>query len=643
MGKHGFLPTIALAAAIVSSGGPLAPVFAAGPLWAQHVPGELVVEYGEGVAPNSGGESLKERSSYRRAAEIASSRRPASLVALDRRFRLREGRPLFTVRRSWAEAAGRTARWELGAPSLSSNTWLLRFDPGVDVAEARKAYENDPNVVYAELNYTGSLSYTPGNDPLYAQAQANLALIGMEAAWEVKRGADSSVVVAVIDSGVDLNHPEFDGVIHPASHNFTDVLTPESVFDDHGHGTRVAGVIAATENNGEGIVGIAFGCRIMSLDVATSSGQTSASDVSEAINWAVANGAHVINMSFGFSARSTLMENACAAAAAANILLVGAAGNANQCSFPEYPASFETVIGVGAVMDLLGTLIRAPWSNYNGEEKSLVELVAPGEKIFSTIPASQYDGLYGSGTSFAAPMVSGLAALLKSKNPSQSARAIRAHLGATAAPQGDWAGAGLVDAATALSTEIPPNLHIVDYRIDDATTRSMGVNNEDGRLQAGETAVLHVELENRWGDAANVTATLSNPDSRVTVTDSTAGWNNVGSFVRSLTSDDYTEVQIDAAAGAGATTFHLAILSDTAAYSRTRDFTVPIESLLTLTTTTIGSDTTWTSDKTYLIQGTITVASGATLTVDPGTIVRFAVPNAGLEVQSGGGIRAEGT
>ena len=212
--------------------------------------------------------------------------------------------------------------------SFGSSTFLLRLDPQVNVNEAIKAYKNDPNVIFVEPNYRGSLAYVP-SDPLYPQTRNNLELIGMEEAWDAQQGADSSVKVAVVDSGMDATHPDLSGALDSAdSYNFVD--DNASVFDASGHGTRVAGIIGATGNNAEGIAGIAFGCQIMSLDVADTSGTITTARVASAINWAVAHGAQVVNLSLDFNADSQILSEACDAASSAGVLLVAAAGNENQ-------------------------------------------------------------------------------------------------------------------------------------------------------------------------------------------------------------------------------------------------------------------------------------------------------------------------
>jgi subtilisin family serine protease len=498
-------------------------------------------------------------------------------------------------------------------------------------------------VLYAEPNWEGALCYVP-TDPLYAQTASDLAIIGMEEAWAVQSGAGVSpaVVVAVIDSGVEPYHPDLAPALDLAnSWNFTD--NNANVFDDLGHGTRVAGIVAAAGNNAEGIAGVAFGCTLLSLDVATSAGVVTTADVASAMNWAVARGADVVNMSLRFSGASQTLQNACGSAAAAGVLLVAAAGNENQGDLPVYPASYDSVIGVGGVMDD-GTA-RAPFSNYNNLQKNLVELVAPGSTVFSTIPGSQYNGTYGSGTSFAAPMVSGVAALLKAHYPGQSAAAIRAHLDATCKSVGqafqpaNSAGAGLLDAKAALETPMMPKISVVSVTVDDNTAYDAH-NDADAILGPDESVKLVLSLTSEKAVGTNVTATLSTANPSIgPISHNTVSFGAVDHDLGTFNSaDPFTTITVSASAVSQPVVFSLALTGD-GGYSDLTTFSLQIENVYT-PPTIIGTNTTWTKDKTYVITQNTVVMNAATLTIEPGTTIRFD-REGGLEVR--GGIVSEGT
>jgi hypothetical protein len=284
------------------------------------------------------------------AAKLSNPNRPESLNKLDRQYGLREGRPLFSRHSAAAPKArfknvpGKTGTTASGA---AGDVWLLRLDPAMSMDQALKEYRANPAVISAEPNYTGSLAYVP-SDPLYAQERTDLSMIGLEQAWNIQRGANASVHVAVIDSGIDPMHPDLAGALDLAdSYNFIDKNS--AVFDDIGHGTRVAGIIGATANNGEGISGVAFGCKMMSLDVVDPTGIITVADVATAIEWALAHNADVINISLTFHSYSVTLDGACRDAAAMGALVVAAAGNESQGNFPVYPAALEGVLGIGAV------------------------------------------------------------------------------------------------------------------------------------------------------------------------------------------------------------------------------------------------------------------------------------------------------
>ena len=519
-----------------------------------------------------------------------------------------------------------------------ANLYLLRSDSNLSseelVAEAKKI----PGVLQAEPNYIGTLAYVP-SDPQYNQTADHFARIGLEDAWDKQPGSDASIAVAVIDSGVDPLHADLDDAIHPDSWNF--VEGNDNIADDRAHGTRVAGIIGAEGNNGEGIAGIAFGCQILSLDVADSQGLITTARVIAALDHATNLGTQVINMSITFRGYSQMLEEACEEAAE-HAVLVAASGNENQSESPVYPASFDSVIGVGATM--LGSDDRALFSNYNGLEDSLVDLVAPGVNIYTTIPGSMYDGQYTSGTSFAAPMVSGVAALLQSSYPTQSPAAIANHLKSTAAPLGNWAGYGRLSAVTALRTMMAPSLSVASVAVDDSVDWDAG-NDEDGNWDAGETVRLVISLFNEGGDADDVIGTLASSDPDISLTDTSTAWGVIASDETEPATETIDNAFISASAGAHDALFSLAVsaqystVTGVQVYNSVHSLTIPIDNTYT-PPEIITADTTWTSDKTYVIETNTIVMPSATLTIEPGTTLQFG-PDGGLEIR--GGILSHGT
>lgn len=206
------------------------------------------------------------------------------------------------------------------------------------------------------------------------------------------------VLVAVLDTGIDSDHEDLGGRV-VVSMNFTSSTTADDIC---GHGTHVAGIIAASSNNGIGIAGLAPASRLMNIKVADDGGRTEAKVMAEGIRWAVDNGASVINISAEFFEPSSDLEEAIDYAWEQGALVIAAAGNQGN-RLPVYPAYYENCIAVAASTS---TGALAPLSNYG----DWVDVVAPGFEIYSTLPGNSYG--YKSGTSFAAAHVSGLAALL---------------------------------------------------------------------------------------------------------------------------------------------------------------------------------------------------------------------------------------
>ena len=225
----------------------------------------------------------------------------------------------------------------------------------------------------------------------------------------------SGTTIAVIDTGVDLDHPEFLGRI-VAGYDFVD---DDSIADDgNGHGTHVAGTIAGA-NDGTGITGVAYDAAIMPLRVLGNDGYGWTSDIISAGRWAADNGAHVINLSLGVSGYSQAMADAISYASGRGSVVVMAAGNSGGMA-PEYPAAhaIDHGIAVGAVDS---NRSFAGFSNRAGSTQ-LDYVTAPGVNIYSAVPGGGYDTF--NGTSMATPHVAGVAGLLKSHDGSLSASAI---------------------------------------------------------------------------------------------------------------------------------------------------------------------------------------------------------------------------
>ncbi|MBE2215454.1 MAG: S8 family serine peptidase [Opitutaceae bacterium] len=323
-----------------------------------------------------------------------------------------------------------------------------------------EALRADPRVLYAEEDSVVRTCYVP-NDPHYSQHGSwgqpyddlhGLKAISAEAAWDTTQG--QGIVVAVVDTGVDHEHPDMrDNIWHNAreiasngldddTNGFVDdVIGWDFVgqfagqptedadpMDSFGHGTHVAGTIAATGDNQLGIVGVAWKAKVMAIKGLDDSGSGPASQLARCIVYAVDNGADIINASWGAESPSETIADAVNYARAHGVVFVAAAGNARADASGFYPANLPASITVAAV-DVHGN--AASFSNFG----SRIDVAAPGVDILSLEPST---GGYvpKSGTSMAAPHVSGLAALILQTHPTFTAEQVRQALRVSATDLG---------------------------------------------------------------------------------------------------------------------------------------------------------------------------------------------------------------
>ncbi len=351
--------------------------------------------------------------------------------------------------------------------------------------------QNEPEVEYAEINKIITLDLIP-NDTHYSRLWG-MQNINAEAAWDLSQGED--VVVAVVDSGVDYNHPDLwdniwldpsivsdnnadgklsledldandDGVI--SSDEFIPEMLGYDFYDNDGdpmdlnfHGTHVAGTIAARANNNLGVVGVAPKAKIMSLRFLGPSGSGLTSDAIDAIIWATDHGAQVTNNSWGAGGSSIFLQSAFDYAKASGVINIAAAGNDNNDASSFTPANVNGVITVAA---LDSNNQRASFSNYGNS----VDIVAPGVSIYSTSLNNGYS--YASGTSMAAPHVAGLVAQMLAIDPRLSSSEVLTLIksNSQAVSTDKYVGAGLIDAEASLdfSDSIPK------VKINSSTLRS---------------------------------------------------------------------------------------------------------------------------------------------------------------------------
>ncbi|ODS38513.1 MAG: hypothetical protein A7316_00885 [Candidatus Altiarchaeales archaeon WOR_SM1_86-2] len=369
--------------------------------------------------------------------------------------------------------------------SRSAGFKRLRIPKGKTVSEMVKIYNKNPNVEYAEPNYIAYALMTP-NDPYYGY-QWHLdndvyGGINMECAWDISTG--SNVIVAVIDTGVAYENygrqykqaPDLANTCFVAGYDF--VNDDSHPNDDNSHGTHVAGTVAQSTNNNNGVAGVAFEACIMPVKVLNKQGSGSYSWIADGIYYAADNGAQVISMSLGGSSSSSTLEEALAYAYDKGVTIVAAAGNDGMGGPPLYPAAYDAyVIAVGATRY---DETRAPYSTTG----DYVDIAAPGgdtsvdqngdsyadgvlQNTFnpSTKNTRDFGYWFLQGTSMATPHVSGAAALLIADGVATTPDEVRDALQSTAEDKGDpgWDpeyGWGIVDAYAALTytlDTIPPS------------------------------------------------------------------------------------------------------------------------------------------------------------------------------------------
>lgn len=437
--------------------------------------------------------------------------------ALSRKLGARSVSPIFSP----ATPAGQHPRLR--------RSYLVRFPVEWELEPLQRRYAKHRTVEAVAVNRLNRpCAAVPPNDPNYGE-QWNLSLINMPEAWRVEQG-NPEVTVAVVDGGVDTRHPEFrsqlwqnvgeipgNGIDDDANGYIDDIngwdfsdaptlpgsgdstVRDNEPEDEIGHGTHVSGIIAAAANDGIGIAGIAWRCRLMPLRADFKyggGGYLQNDDVAAAIVYAADNGARVINMSWGDTVNAFIIEDAIAYAYAQGCILIAAAGNAGSVG-SWYPAGLETVISVaalGAEKQLSGI------SNFG----ATIDIAAPGEEILTTDLNGGYQ--HASGTSMAAPHVSGVAALIVSANPNYINTEVRDVLIATAGQLfvSPLVGAGSLDAYAALTAPMELIAKLDTVRVPTETTESERPGTIDIFGSAGGPEFSEYLLEYGIGEVPNL-------------------------------------------------------------------------------------------------------------------------------------------
>lgn len=364
----------------------------------------------------------------------------------------------------------------------SIETGILTLDGERLNGEAVSLISETPGVISVSSEHKARTLFTPNDSSL--SLQWGLDTINAYEAWDITRGT-YDVVVGVLDTGIDWNHPDIAANIWTGSdgyhgYNFIDgnhIPMDDNInsYDELGrfvpntytyHGTHVAGVLGAVMNNNQGIAGMAQ-VRLMAVKVMNDSGEGTDATVASGIRWAVDNGASIITMSLGVEGPSSTLENAVEYASSRGVVMVAASGNSGS-SYVSYPAAYSSVIAVGATDNADR---RATFSNFGNN----LDIMAPGVQIYSTQGSSGYQ--YLSGTSTAAPFVAGVAALMLSINPALSPVDVGNVMNATAidisrTSYDTATGWGIVDSFRAVEQIADPTVTITvypDYAIPNRT------------------------------------------------------------------------------------------------------------------------------------------------------------------------------
>lgn len=505
---------------------------------------------------------------------------------------------------------------------------VLQVVPTLEIKDLVELLSADPSVEWAEPDYLAYPADTTPNDPNFPD-QWGLIQIEAPATWDVITGS-SSVSIAIIDSGVDDTHPDLAGQmwVNPGeipsngldddNNGYIDdvkgwdfVNNNNELSDDHGHGTQVAGVAAAATNNNLGIAGVCWDCKIMPVKVMQASGVANYSDIAAGVLYAAQKGAKVINISLGGYSNSAALEDAVQTATDTyGAVVVAGAGNDNL-NTPFYPAAYESVLAVAGTDQ---SDAKAGLSNYG----DWIDLAAPAVAITTTFQGGDYGAV--DGTSYAAPFVAGVAGLLRSQNSTWSPNTVRAQIlhttddidGLNPGLEG-LLGSGRANANTAVITVAQPFLIYQSYAVDGLTS---------GRPEPGTTVNLDMTLYNDWVDASNVQATLTSSDPNVTILEGSTSFGDILTY-GSGTNNTPFRFTVDNAAPYNHDIEFLLNLTTESGYSSSISCIVTTSSGTEYVSGLISSDTYWTNEKTYIVNGNVLVSEGVTLTIGEGTQVMF--------------------
>lgn len=572
-----------------------------------------------------------------------------------------------------------------------SSLYCIRYDDAKaakSVYEAVDALKRLDEVEYAEPNYLvytlaeESAAATSYSDPMYTGGQQwGLDAVNLPALWKVPvLSSAKRPVIAILDTGVDITHPDLeaniwtnyaeangaDGADDDGNgfaddiHGYDFVNQTAAMRDNNGHGTHCAGIAAAAGNNNIGITGANPDALIMPVTVMQSDGVGDVATIIKGIDYAVANGADVISMSFGGYTYSIAEEQALARAYTSAVL-VAAAGNDGRCIYPHkcnhpttnleniggpmYPAAFTFVFGVEA-SDPDGKL--ASFSNYDNDGRAYFdpayfteeqmynyELRAPGVNVFSTFPGGTYRQL--NGTSMACPLAAGaISRLMQVKEFASNELLFGDILSGSRKSE-------VLDIYAAYSitdTDRVPELSFVSYNLVDSVS-----GDGDGRPDAGEIVELYPVIRNQWGLAKDTKIWLTlgdeieDPSVIEFLTDKVDFVKPLSTYAKETSQNPIRfRINPDCVDGRNIR-LQLHATCDGTSTEFVHYFTITVENGVEIGGM-IEHDTTLYPDVHYIVTNTLAVPEGVTLTIKPGTVLKFK-PGTGMSV--GGHIKAVGT
>lgn len=337
-------------------------------------------------------------------------------------------------------------------PQLNIRT--VRLPSNLTIDKAIREYKKSRSVLYAQRNYVRHFDYVP-NDPMYNQQYAHQR-VQSYLAWDITQGSPT-VKIAILDSGCDTSHPDLSSQMLPGWDFVNNDPIPE---DDVGHGTHVAGDAAAATDNGIGVAGPGFNCKIIPVKVGGAGGiPTSA--VIAGLTWIADQGANVANMSFGGWFPDQAEEDAVNYAWSRGVVLCASAGN-DPVTDEHYPAAFPNCIAVAASNQADQ---KADFSTYG----PWVDVASPGVAILSTTVGGGYEAW--DGTSMSSPVCAGVVGLIWSVAPNATNTEIRALLENNCDPVGNWVVHGRINAFRAVSAA---PIYTYEYILPSAVTVAQG-------------------------------------------------------------------------------------------------------------------------------------------------------------------------